>query len=312
MHFVDSLPDSPRCPECGAPNVVLNEGKEVYCSACGLVLLDAFLDGGPEWRAFNAEQRESRSRGGPPSTFNLTDKGLSTMVGWDDRDAYGNRIADEDRAQLHRMRRWDSQARLPSHAERNMALALNMMGSAAASLGIPGPVRETASLIYRKASTEDLMRGRTLEQMAVAALYAACRQCRLPRTLDEVADAVGAPAKASARVYRMLARELGLHVPPVEPQEYLPRFASSLDVDAEVWQMARDLVVRARTGGLGQGKSPAGLAGAALYAAGQATGDVRTQKEVADVAGVSEVTLRARVREMEEAGLLSGRGTDPV
>jgi len=46
------------------------------------------------------------------------------------------------------------------------------------------------------------------------------------------------------------------------------------------------------------GRGPTGIAAAALYVASLIHGEKRTQREVADVAGVTEVTIRNRYKEL--------------
>src|SRR5213594_9699 len=78
-----------QCPECHGDHLVRDYSRaEIVCEDCGLVLDDMIIDEGPEWRAFDSEQRESRERAGPPSTIMAHDKGLSTSIGWRNKDAY--------------------------------------------------------------------------------------------------------------------------------------------------------------------------------------------------------------------------------
>src|SRR2546428_4205398 len=81
------------CPECSSERLVRDyERAEIVCESCGLVLDDFIIDEGPDWRAFDSEQREARERAGPPSSVMSHDKGLSTSIGWREKDAYGRPI----------------------------------------------------------------------------------------------------------------------------------------------------------------------------------------------------------------------------
>ena len=162
------------CPECGSKQLVHDyERAELVCQHCGLVLDDDFIDRGPEWRAFDHDQRMKRSRVGAPMTFTIHDKGLSTMIDWRNRDSYGRAISSKNRAQLYRLRKWQRRIRVSNATERNLAFALSELDRMASALGLPRNVRETAAVVYRDAVDKNLIRGRSIEGVAAAALYAA-------------------------------------------------------------------------------------------------------------------------------------------
>ena len=169
------------CPECGGRRLVHDyERAELVCQSCGLVIDDDFIDRGPEWRAFDHDQRMKRSRVGAPMTFTIHDKGLSTMIDWRNRDSYGRAISSKNQAQLYRLRKWQRRIRVSNATERNLAFALSELDRMASALGLPRNVRETAAVVYRDAVDKNLIRGRSIEGVAAAALYAACRQCSVP------------------------------------------------------------------------------------------------------------------------------------
>jgi transcription initiation factor TFIIB len=175
-------------------------------------------------------------------------------------------------------------------------------------LGLPETVRETASVIYRRALSEDLLPGRSIEGVATAALYAAARQAGTPRSLDEIAAVSRVDKMELTRTYRYVVRELKLEIQPADPEQYVPRFASDLDLSDEAERRARELLRAAKDTGVHSGKSPVGLAAAAVYAASLLTNEKVTQSEVSEVANISEVTIRNRYKELleaEDAGLLA-------
>jgi transcription initiation factor TFIIB len=171
----------------------------------------------------------------------------------------------------------------------------------ASALGLPENVRETASVIYRRALGDDLLPGRSIEGVATSALYAAARQAGTPRSLDEIATVSRVDKDEIARTYRYVVRELGLEIQPADPEQYVPRFASELDLSDESERRARDLLKTAKEQGVHSGKSPVGLAAAAIYAAALLTNEKVTQSEVSEVANISEVTIRNRYHELLEA-----------
>ncbi len=293
--------DIVRCPECGSTHIVKDYDRgELTCEECGLVLDENIIDQGPEWRAFDSEQGEKRARTGAPMTYTIHDKGLSTEIGWKNKDSYGKSIPTRNRAQLYRLRKWQRRIRVSNATERNLAFALGELDRMASSIGLPRNVRETAAMIYRKAVNKNLIRGRSIEGVVAASLYAACRQCNVPRTLDEIASASRVGRKEIGRTYRFMTRELGLKLMPTSPQDYIPRFCSELKLSGDVQMKAMEILKLADQHELTSGRGPTGVAAAAIYISSILMNERRTQREVADVAGVTEVTIRNRYKELTE------------
>jgi transcription initiation factor TFIIB len=290
------------CPECGADRIVKSSDRgELVCDECGLVVEEDQIDPGPEWRAFNHSERQNKSRVGAPTTQTMHDKGLTTQIDWKDKDAYGRSISSEKRSQMHRLRKWQERIRTKDAGERNLQFALSEIDRMASALGVPRSVREVASVIYRRALKEDLIRGRSIEGVATSALYAACRKEGIPRSLDEVAEVARVEQKEIGRTYRYIAQELSLGLEPVDPVQYVPRFCSELGLSEEVEQKTREIIEVTAEKGMLSGKSPTGYAAAAIYAASLLCNEKKTQREVADVAQVTEVTIRNRYQEQIEA-----------
>jgi transcription initiation factor TFIIB len=288
-----------QCPECGSTHLSKDYSRaELVCRNCGLVLDENIIDHGPEWRAFDSEQREKRARTGAPMTYTIHDKGLSTVIGWKNRDSYGKLIPTRNRAQLYRLRKWQMRTRISNATEKNIAIALSQLDRMASSMGLPRTVRETAAMIYRKAAKRNLVRGRSIEGVTAASLYAACRQCHVPRTLDEISNVAHISRKEIGRTYRYVSRELGLKLLLTSPEDYISRFCSELKLSGDVRAKTVEILQEAAHRELTSGRGPTGMAAASLYIASLLCGERRTQREVADVAGVTEVTIRNRYKEL--------------
>jgi transcription initiation factor TFIIB len=287
------------CPECGGQ--LHSDGAETICADCGLVVDEEQIDRGPEWRAFDAKEKDEKSRVGAPTTKMMHDDGLSTNIGWQDKDAYGNSLSSSQRQKMQRLRTWNERFRTRNSQERNLKQALGELERMSSALGLPQNVRETASMIYRQALENDLLPGRSIEGVATASLHAAARMEQIPRSIDEIAAVSRVDAAEFKRAYRYINRELALEVQPPDPNEYLPRFASELDLDEETEHRARELLETGKRANLHSGKSPVGLAAAAIYAASQFEPDSLTQNEVSEVTDISEVTIRNRYQELLEA-----------
>jgi len=293
--------DSLTCPECSGNVVTDDEHGETVCAECGLVITADSVDRGPEWRAFDSREKDRKSRVGAPTTQTMHDKGLSTNIDWRDRDAYGNSLGTRQRQKMQRLRKWNERFRTRDSKERNLKQALGEIDRMASALGLPDNVRETASVIYRRALGEDLLPGRSIEGVSTSCTYAAARMAGVPRSLDEIAEVSRVEKSEVARTYRYISRELSLEVKPADPEQYVPRFASELELSDESKMRARQLLQNAKEQGVHSGKSPVGLAAAAVYAASLLTNEKTTQAAVSDVADISEVTIRNRYHELLEA-----------
>ncbi|MFC7213320.1 transcription initiation factor IIB family protein [Saliphagus sp. GCM10025334] len=290
-----------QCPECGGRLVSDSEHAETVCSECGLVVEEDEIDRGPEWRAFDSAEKDKKSRVGAPTTKMMHDQGLSTNIGWQDKDAYGRSLSSRQRQKMQRLRTWNERFRTRDSKERNLKQALGEIDRMASALGLPENVRETASVIYRRALDEDLLPGRSIEGVATSALYAAARQAGTPRSLDEIAAVSRVDRMELTRTYRYIVRQLNLEIKPADPESYVPRFISDLDLSDETERRARSLLESARNQGVHSGKSPVGLAAASVYAAALLTNEKVTQNDVSEVASISEVTIRNRYKELLEA-----------
>lgn len=289
------------CPCCGGTEFETDSSRaEISCKRCGLVIEENLIDQGPEWRAFDTEQRKNRTRVGAPATPTVHDKGLPTVIDYKNKDANGRNIPDRNKAQIYRIRIIQKRIRVSGAGERNLALALSELDREASRLNIPKDIRADASVIYRDAAKNNLIRGRSIEGVVAASLYAACRRCNVPRTLEEIAQASKVSKKVVGRTYRFLARELDIKLAPTSPADYVPRFATNIGLSNEAQIKAIEIIRKAKSKGLTSGRGPTGVAAAALYIASVLLGERKTQKEVADAAGVTEVTIRNRYKELSE------------
>ncbi|MFC1486799.1 transcription initiation factor IIB [Thermoproteota archaeon] len=300
----ENIPHPPRiqkCPECGSTRLMRDyDCAEIVCMGCGFVVAAKLADQGPEWRAFDDEQRAKRARAGAPLTFTIHDKGLSTMIDWHDRDVYGKRIAPGQKAQIYRLRKWQRRIRVSDATERNLAFALSEISKIANNLNLPKNILETASVIYRKAVKERLIRGRSIQGVTAAAIYVACRQCSVARTLDEIAQASTVNKKEVGRSYRFLIKELNYFIPPLKPSQYITKFSNQLTMQGKVEEIAHKILASAKELKLTSGRGPTGIAAAASYIASVLTGERKTQREIAEIAQVTEVTIRNRYKELVE------------
>ncbi|WP_299334784.1 transcription initiation factor IIB [Haloplanus sp.] len=280
-----------ECPECSGQ---LNaDGTETVCSRCGLVVDEYRIDHGPEWRSF-ADDEGQPERTGAPLTQSRHDRGLSTDIG------RSTRIKGRKRRRLSRMRTQHNRAQISTKRERNQVYAFTEIRRLVGALELPRHVRESACSLFRSAQDADLLRGRSLEGFASATVYATCRVCSVSRTVGEVVDAAKATENEHRAAYRALNRELDVATGPIHPVEYVPRYASELDVCASVRRRAESYARDLRESGDATGRNPSGVAAACLYTAAHDTGAPLTQEAAAEVAGVTPVTVRNTYRLLQD------------
>jgi transcription initiation factor TFIIB len=286
------------CPECGGR--VNTTGHETVCERCGLVVAASAIDRGPEWVAVADHDGEpDPRRTGAPLTPLRHDDGLSTEIG----DAVNGRAgapSGRKRRRLGRLRKQHQRTKLRSKRDRNQMQGLFEIDRMASALGIPCPVEEQAGILFKSAQDADLLPGRSIEAMATASLYAACRCSEVARLLNAFVRVSRVDESSVLNGYKTLNRELGLPTPPPSPDAYLPQFASELGLEPAVERRAHAVLEVAEEEDIANGRNPAGVAAACLLVAVRKMGcGLRvTQKMIADVADVSTVTLRDRRDEL--------------
>ncbi|MBD3247288.1 hypothetical protein GF378_01565 [Candidatus Pacearchaeota archaeon] len=289
-----------KCPECDGINLTHDPHLgEVICNDCGLVVEEKMVDSGIDLHG-KFDKSEKKSRGGAPMSMQKFDKGLTTNVG-EISDIYKLKEPGQTRKFL-RLKKW--QERVSTSIERNLRLAMAELRVIASYLDLPNVVRDEASRIYNFVLQRGLVRGRSMESVIAACLYAACRSYSIPRTLDEMATASDVERKEIGRTYRFIIRKLGIKVKQSSPKDYIPRFSSVLKLSPKAQNIALKVLKDAEKAELTSGRGPAGIAAAALYVAALINDEKKTQREVADIAGITEVTIRNRYKELiEKLGL---------
>ncbi len=165
-------------------------------------------------------------------------------------------------------------------------------------MGLPDSVIEKAAYIYRKAQERKLIRGRTIGSVLAASVYIASRQMGVLRTLDDVSASSDIKPKDVGRSYRVLVSNMELQVPMLEPTKYVVKVANNINISERTKRKAVATILEAQRRGISVGKDPMGIAASVLYLAGQETGEYKTQADVAKAAGVTEITVRNRAREL--------------
>jgi transcription initiation factor TFIIB len=282
------------CPQSGdkhGPLVTDSIRGEVLCGTCGAVLVEKVEDSGPEERSYTMEDYTNKSRTGIASSLSLHDKGLTTVIDRKDRDASGNYLSSDMRMIFHRLRTWDGRSKA-HHDEKNMKSAFGTLGMLQSKLELSDTLSERAAYIYRKALSKRMTAGRTIIGIMSSSIYAACRELGVPRTLDDIAKAANLTVKELSRDYRLLVNKLDLKAESYDSSEFVTRISTGVGLAEKTRRQALEILHKARQKGITDGRNPISLAAAALYLSAVTNQEEKTQENIAQVSGISSVTIR--------------------
>jgi transcription initiation factor TFIIB len=274
------------------------ESGEVICSNCGMVMVEAISENRSEWRAFKTEEANQRSRTGTPTSLARHDMGLATIIGRTDKDASGRGLDASMRSTMERLRAWDSRIQVYSPADRNLRQAFGMLERVKDKLGLSATIIEKTAYIYRKAQERGLVRGRTIRSVMAAAIFITCREMAMSRTLNDVAFLNNIKRKELARTIRLLILELDIKIPILDPIKCVVRVANKVNLSEKTKRQAMNIMHNVTKSGISAGKDPMGLAGSVLYLSSKNSGENITQMDIAEAAGVTEVTIRNRFKDL--------------
>jgi len=289
------------CSRCGKKSMLIDEVTgEQFCGKCGYVISEKVDESGPERKSYSTPGGIDTSRTGAPTSLTRHDKGLSTVINPANRDAAGKPLSASMKSTITRLRTWDSRSQSHASVDRNLRLALSELDRLKDKLAISSITLEKAAYIYRKALEKKLVRGRPISAMIAASLYAACRDTEIPRTLKDVTEASNVKRKDISRCYRILHQELELKMPVVDSVQCIAKISSKVKITEKTKRHAIKIIKEIQEQNESAGKDPMGLAASALYLSCVQTGVSVTQRDIAEAAGVTEVTIRNRYKGIKE------------
>ena len=286
-----------KCIRCGKSSL-LTDGVtgEQFCSKCGFVISEKVNESGPERQSFLTQGEVDTARTGAPTSLTIHDRGLSTVINPANKDSTGRPLSSSMKSTITRLRTWDSRSQSNVSKDRNLKQALTELNRLKDKLAVSSNIIEKAAYFYRKALEKKLVRGRSISGMIAASLYAACRDAETPRTLNDVADAANVKRKDISKCYRLLHQELELKMPVVDSIQLIARISSKLEIPEKIKRYAVKVLQDAQERKESAGKDPMGLAATALYLSCVKNEVSITQRDLAEAAGVTEVTIRNRYK----------------
>jgi transcription initiation factor TFIIB len=302
---VNTLEIQTSCPECKSSLIDDVQSGELICSTCGIVVAEQMADYGPETRSTNLEDKMRLARATGQTTYSQHDLGITTEISISTKDFSGKTISSQVANQMYNLRKWQQRVRVSSPRERRLSNVLSRIGQTCENTSLSKNVLETASMIYRNLDGKVEVKGKSVTSISAATVYMACKQCNVVRSLEEICRGVCQPkdvkakTKLAARYYRTLVMELGTDTAPVLTMDkYISKIANLTKTDVRVERLALEIAQKTKNNNLADGKAPNGIAAAYLYVASILLGQSVLQRDVSSVAGVTEVTIRNRCKDI--------------
>ena len=293
------------CPECESTLVDDVQNGERICSGCGVVVAEQMVDSGPESRSSSLEEKMKLARATGQITYSQHDLGITTEISISTKDYSGKTINSEVANQMNNLRKWQQRIRVSSPRERRLSNVLAKIGDTCKVLNLSKNVLETSSMVYRNLDGKMDVKGKSVASITAATIFMACKQCDVVRSLNEICAGIGtvkdlkAKTKLAAKYYRTMVMELGASSTPVVTMDkYISKIANLSKTDVRVERLALEIFEKTRNRNLADGKAPNGIAAAYLYVASILLGQNVLQRDVSSVAGVTEVTIRNRCKEI--------------
>ena len=301
------------CPECQSTIVDDVHNGERICSSCGIVVAEQMADFGPESKGANLEDKMRLARATGQTTLSQHDMGIATEISIASTDYSGKKLDSSTSNQMQRLGKWQKRVRVTSPRERRLTNVLGKISETCESCNLPKNVVETASMIYRSLDGKNIeVKGKSVISITVAVIYMACKQCHIVRSLDDISKTVCLPidvkakTKLAAKYYRNLVLDMGSVVTPVVTMDkYISKIANLTKTDVKVERLALEMARKTQNQNIADGKAPNGIASAYLYVASVLTGQNILQRDVSSISGITEVTIRNRVKEILTANKIT-------
>lgn len=287
------------------------ERGEIICSNCGAVLsnrnendnINFNIDNDRQYSLFQSDENKTdfRRNRAQISTLMLAraNRQISdTVMGSTYRDVGVGKLNSDRRQSIRRLKTWDY--RIQPCSNKNLKVAFAELDKLRDKLGLTSAVVENTAFIYRKALEKKLIRGRSIEAILAACVCISCKELGILKSINEVAEAASIKRKVLAKSYRLLKFRLDIEIPLADPIKCIAKVANKAEVEERTKRKGIEIINYIVQRQISALKDPMGLAAAILYISSLRTGNYKTQHDIALAAGVTEVTLRNRYKEITE------------
>lgn len=272
---------------------------EITCANCGSVVLEKSVDIGPEQTGFSQDDYKSISRVGRKLSLKLSDMGLSTVIEKSNKDSTGKNLSSENVKIFHRLRIWDRNSKYKQEYQ-SFNKAFTLLDALKSKLGLPDVAVEKSAYLFRKAAAKKILSGRSTIGILCAAVYLACRLTNTPRTIQDVAWAGNVKRKNLQRVYRFLMKELDFNPESYNPVDFVERISKAIGVGNKTRRDALRFMKVVQETGISTSKNPMAMAASVVHLAVVKNKEKISQARIAEVSGISSVTIRDRTKEIRK------------
>lgn len=276
------------CPECGGE--VISSGVERICSECSLVVDEDDIDHGPDWRSYEGDENSARAS---PMNPTHSGDGMGSEIGWK-QSGNSNKQG--------RLRRAETHTGKMSKEKQRRGKAIGDIKQVGSAIELPSTVVDQACMLFKQYHKQEDVTGRAFERIIGGVVYLTAKVHDTPILTNQLAEQLSVKEKFIYKEAQRVADSLDLKVPLTTPSQIIPRVVSDLDGDRRTELFARKLADVVEDKNLHNGSSPSGVAAAIVYITFRHANweERRTQEQVADVSGVSKVTIRNQMRKLEE------------
>lgn len=303
-----------QCGQCDSRSIIFDaESGENVCTGCGNIVAEQSK------RQISTTSVITDTEGGHAASKLVVDYSTaghnSSIIGERNVDYAGKRL--HNSLDLYRLRTADrySAFNMPSR-DKNVRDALFRIDTLAEKLNIPDPVKERAGYIYKLAFENKVVKGRSIEKMAAAALYYACKESSLPRNLLGFCDVMDVDRRDCKKklfsCYNILMKSLNLENPPIlDPFYEVERISNKAYVSQKTKLKAISIgeKIREFLPTVFFGKSPTAIGVCLIYISTKYTKEIVKQTTLTTASDISTVTIRKRcteyvglLKKMREAG----------
>lgn len=280
--------DGFKCLECGSTDIIVDSTRgEKICAVCGLVIEEKAIDTGPEYRVL--DDSKDVIRVGLPQSLRFADKGLSTRIGYDKLDKKGRPLS-LDIVRLGKRLQKTQTIGTSSSLQRNLNSAVPQLERYKTMLSLSDNQFDEVLRIYRKIVELGLIKGRAIDKVLVACIYIVFKQCNSPRSINEIQMITRVPKQTILSYYQKFVPELKIQINPTNPIVFVPSYCNKLNLHQAIETKTIKFIKKINPV-VYTGKDPRVVAATAIYIIAKKSRVHITQRDVANVSGLNEVTI---------------------
>jgi transcription initiation factor TFIIB len=306
--FRENLSVLVTCPDCKEypPNLV-HEGATLICASCGMVLEDRVISLESEWRTFNSDE----GKGDDPSRVGEAENDLNLG------DHLETRISSsQSSSKASRMLAAAQNKQSSEKTNKNLSSAFKQVDFWGEKAALQKNIRDTAKTYLKQVDDAKAFKGKQQDAVVAGCIFIACRQAQAGRSFNEIHQLTQVPKKEIGRVYKHLEKFLrnaaDAKMVRIEAEGGIVntattayrttkstnasalcgRFVNMLNLPTPVDVISRAIADDIISINELAGRSPLSNAGACIFFASHLVGVGKSAKEISQVAGVSDTTIK--------------------